>query len=93
MADPAAAFLVGLPAARRRAGIHHLGEGAVAGHVELPALQGAGKGLRQMKSVQRKDGAQARLDPEDLRIVAAVRHRKYPASVSEHQQFGFDDRV
>ncbi|KQM18764.1 hypothetical protein ASE49_06325 [Novosphingobium sp. Leaf2] len=90
MADPAAAgFLIiaSAHAARRGAGIHDLRERPVAGHREMSAPQRAGQRVRDAQAVQGQDGAQARLYPEDFRVLAVIRHREYPAAVRQHQQF------
>jgi len=44
-----------------------------------------------MKAVQRQYRAQAGLYPEDVRVVAPVRHREDAATVREHQQLGLYD--
>ncbi len=43
-----------------------------------------------MEALQRENRAQAWFDPEDLGIVARVRHREDSAAIGEHQEFGFD---
>ncbi|GAB7555445.1 hypothetical protein NRB_49650 [Novosphingobium sp. 11B] len=97
VADPAVSpVIIGIPVARlsrRCAFVHDLREGAVAGHLEPPALERAGEGGGYAKPIERQRRAQARFDPEDLRIVARVGHGKYPAAIGEHQEFRLDDRI
>ena len=96
VADPAAAFVLalrrrcGLP--RRRAGIHDVREGGVAGDGESSAPQGSRQRVGQVETIQRKDCPQTRFDPEDLGILAAVRHGEDAAAIGEHQKFRFDHR-
>lgn len=92
MADPAPAFVVAVraDAARRGAGVHDLRKGGVAGDREASAPQGASERMRHVEAIERKSRAEAWLDPEDFRIVAAVRHRKNSAAIGQHQEFRLD---
>lgn len=85
-ADPATV----LPIARRGACFKHLRERGVARHGEAVASHGTGQRLRQVEAIKRQDRAQSRLNPEDFRIIAAVRHRKDAAAIGKHEQFRLD---
>ncbi len=91
VADPAFAAAL-LVSSRRGAGFHHIGEGGVASDGEAPTPQRPRQRAREVEGVQRQDRPLARLDPEYLGIVAVVGHREDAAAISEHQQFGVDDR-
>ncbi len=87
-ADPA----FGMAGARRGAGGHYLGEGRVAGDAELVLRQHLGERARAVEMVERQDRPLLRLDPEDIGIIARIRHREYPAAIGGQQQFGRNDR-
>ena len=84
VADPAALAI----AARHRASLDHLRERGVARDREPAAPQGACQRVREVEPVERKDGAQPWLDPEDVRIVPPVRHREDSRAIGEQQQLG-----
>ena len=93
MADPAASFIsIVADRAGGGAGFDDLRERLIACHRESPSPQRARQRVREMEAIERQNRAQARLDPEDFRVVAAVRHRKDAAAISEHQQFRGDKR-
>ncbi len=92
VADPAlAAAAVMLVPARPGAGLHCFGEGGVAGDAEPAPPQCPGQRARTVKTVQRQYRPAARLDPEDIGVVAVVGHRKHAAAIGEHQHGGIDD--
>ena len=101
-ADPAAAVIVVRQAvvvgfairrgghARCRTFVHHLRKGFIAGHYKAVPTQGSRQRSGYAESVQRQNCPPPRLNPEYIRIVAAVCHRENPAAVSKHEQIGRD---
>ena len=83
VADPAVAAVL---FARRGASLDHLGESDVASDGIAPAPQCLSERAGEVKAIQRQYRAQAGLHPEDVRVVAPVRHREDAATVCEHQQ-------
>ncbi len=73
-------------------GFDYCGEGLIAGHLKGAAAQHFGQRMRTMKLVQRQHCTAPRLDPEDLRILACVGHRKDAAAISQQQQSRIDRR-
>ena len=88
-ADPA--FAVFAPA-RCGAGLHHRGEGGVAGDGEAAPPQSARQRAREVEAVQWQDRPAPWLHPEDLGVLAVVGHREDAAAIGKHQQVGVDDR-
>lgn len=78
---------------RLGAGIKNGGEGGVAGHGKAAAPQGARKGPRQAKTIERQNRTPARLHPENFGIIARIGHREYPAAIGVHQEVWIDDHV
>ncbi len=87
VADPALAAAV---FSRGRAGLHHLAEGGVASHRKRAAPQRSGQRVRAAETIQRQDRAAVWLNPEDVRIIPRIRHRKNPAAIGEHQHLRID---
>ena len=75
-----------------RAGFDHRRESLVAGNLKGAAAQHFGQRMRAMEAVQRQHRTAARLDPEDLRIVARVGHRKDSTAIGEQQQLRINQR-
>ena len=74
----------------RGAGADHLSEGPVARHGEAIGAQRLPERARQMKAVERDDRALGRLDPVDVRRVAAVRHREDADRIGAEQEIGIE---
>jgi hypothetical protein len=77
--------------ARRRAlgaALHHGGEVAVGRDLELSLAQRALQAARQMKPLERQDAAALGIDPEQLRVLRALRHGKQPGGIGPQQQIG-----
>jgi hypothetical protein len=54
----------------------HAGEIPVAGHLEAIGPKGSAQRARKVESIERDDRPLARLDPEKLGSIAAIRHRE-----------------
>jgi hypothetical protein len=63
-------------------GEQHLLKGQVAGDGKSAGTDALGQRTGQVESIERNDGAAARLDPEDVAGVAAVGHGEYAGGIS-----------
>ena len=72
------------------AGADHFGKGGVAGHRKCAFAQNLGQRARAVETVQWQDRPAARFDPENLGIVARIRHRKHAGAIRHQQQFRVD---
>jgi len=79
-------------AARTGAFADHGGESGVAGDFENTFAQNLRQRARTVKAVQRQDRAAARFDPENLGILARIRHREQAGAIGHEQHIGFDRR-
>src|SRR5690349_4305661 len=70
----------------------HLGKGLVAGNGKGPGPDSFAQGTRGTEALERNDRTPARLDPEDLVGVAAVRHREDPERIGAEHQFRIKQR-
>src|SRR5206468_994657 len=68
------------------AGGDHRREVLVVPDLEAPGAKRAPERARQMETVERKDRAVARLDPEQVGGLAAVRHREDSGGITLQQQ-------
>ena len=57
---------------------------------KMPLPDGAGEPLGQVEAVERQHGAQPRIEPVELGIVAALAHREDADAIGLQQQFGRD---
>jgi hypothetical protein len=81
-ADPRFATAIG---ARCSAGVHHPGEGCVAGDRKSFSSQRPRQRARTAKTIERQDRPVMRLNPEYLGIVERIGHRKDAAAIGQHQ--------
>src|SRR5690349_14222561 len=75
---------------RRRAACDDGLEGGIDGDREIVSTNGAGKAGGDAKTRERNDAAHFRLDPEQGRIVGALRHREDAAGIGAQQHLGGD---
>src|SRR5690606_7016561 len=66
--------------ARLRAESHDRGKGTVAGNAQTILPYGLRQATREVKAIQRNDRALPGFDPEDVRIILVIGHRKYAAA-------------
>ena len=76
--------------AAARAAAHHAREIAVDGDLEPVLPQDTREAARDVKPVQRDDAAEFRIDPEDIRVVAAFGHGKHAHAIRLEDQFRRD---
>lgn len=88
VADPGPAAI----APWARAGADHFAKGGVASDRKCALAQNLGQRARAVKPVQRKDCPAPRFDPENLGIVARIRHREHAGAIGHQQQFRVDRR-
>ena len=67
---------------------HHRLESGVATHREDAPPQYAPQAARHVQAVERQDAATFRIDPEQLRIIGRLRHRKNAGCIGLQQDFG-----
>jgi hypothetical protein len=67
-------------------------EGAVDPDLETVGADGAGQARRQMKGGERDDAANLGLDPEQIRIVGALRHREDAGCIGAQHDLRRDQR-
>ena len=75
---------------RLGAGAHDVGEGGVGADLEAAGADRAGQAVRQVETVERQHGAQARVEPVELGIVAALAHREDADAIGLQQEVGRD---
>jgi len=68
----------------------HVIERGIVRDAEISRAQASAKRARAMETVERKDCPLARLDPEYVGGIPAVRHRKDSRSISLQQQMGVE---
>src|SRR5262249_46058606 len=73
-----------------RAGVKHAVEIAIDRYGETIRADRAHKPGRNMEAVEWNDASFLGLDPEQRRIIRALRHRKYSAGIGLEQHFGGD---
>ena len=72
----------------RGAGLDHVLEGRVDAHLEGLLAHGAGQPARYVEAVQRQHAALLRVDQEDARVVAGLRHGEDATLVAGDQVLG-----
>lgn len=77
--------------ARGRAGAHDSAKVAVAAHIEAILPHGLGQRTGQAEAVERQYRPALRFDPENVVVIAVVRHREQTARISG-EQGGYRDR-
>jgi len=70
----------------------HSSEGCIAGHFESAFAQDFRQRARAVETIERQDRPAARFNPENLGIVARIRHREHTCPVCQQQHFGVDWR-
>ena len=86
LVDPA----LGMAGSRLGAGAHGVGEGGIGAHLEAAGADRALQPLRQVEGVERQHRAQARIEPVELGVVAALAHREDADAVGLQQEVGRD---
>jgi len=74
----------------RRAGRHDAREIAVDGDLIVGAQYRPAQAARDVKTLQRKDPAPARVDPVQVGVIARPRHRKQAHRIGAQQKVGGD---
>jgi len=67
---------------------HDIGEDGIDFHREAIAADGAGETLGKMEPVERKNAPRIRRHPEEIGIIAPLRHGKYPGAIGLEEEFG-----
>src|SRR5918993_140151 len=86
LVDPA----LGMARPRFGAGAHGLGEGGIGRNLEAAGADRALQALRQVEAVERQHGAQPRIEPIELGIVAALAHGEDADTIGLQQEVGSD---